>query len=175
MCDTQNNNASSSSTEERRRITNRIDTRISSLITPIDENEHINSFVNTTNDLNFADILKRKLDDSTLNESSSPSTSKIPKLATTRYYPINIATLNVRGLNDSVKQLQILDYFDLHHLDIIGLSELHVTDTSFTKIRRFKTRLTHDFFWAINDDKTDPASGCVLALTKELSRQIGRA
>src|ERR1043165_4411663 len=121
MCDTQNNNASSSSTEERQRIINRIDTRISSLITPFDENEHINSHLTNFSQESFATILKRKHEDSiTNNVSDTNRRKKIAKPTVTKYYPVNIASINVRGFNDPVKQHQILDYIKMYHLDIVG-------------------------------------------------------
>src|ERR1044072_3073835 len=174
MCDTQHNNASSLSTEERQRIINRIDTRISSLITPIDGNEHINSLLENFSQDVFAATLKRKHDELEISNISDTSRSKIAKPTVTKYYPINIASINVRGFNDSVKQHQILDYIKMYHLDIVGLSELRVTNGNFAKSQRFTNNNTHKFFWAINEDKSDPASGITLMMNKELAKHVQR-
>ena len=93
-----------------------------------------------------------------------------------RYYPVNIATLNVRGLNDQVKQHQILDYINIQRLDIIGLTELHVTNNNYAKHPRYTKNNSYDFFWAINEDSTDPdpASGCALIVKKDFSKHIQR-
>src|ERR1043165_4442225 len=115
MCDTPNNNASSSTTEERQRIITRIDTRIASLITPIDENEHINLEYCSTLQDSFTNKLKRKLEDSTVDTSVKLPNNKTMKPTINQYYPVNIATINVRGLNDHIKQHQILDYILIEH------------------------------------------------------------
>ena len=174
MCDTQHYNASSSSTEERQRITNRIDSRISSLITPIDGNEHINLEISATDNYSFVKKLKRKHDNDNITTSVSSKSNKTPKQTVNKYFPVNIATLNVRGFNDDVKQHQILDYINLMHLDIVGLTELHVTNESFTKKQCFKSNESYDFYWAIDDNKqqVDTASGCCLALKKDFSKHI---
>jgi len=38
---------------------------------------------------------------------------------------INLCTLNIRGLNDPMKQTQLINYFELQHYDIIDLTETH--------------------------------------------------
>src|ERR1044071_2175958 len=58
------------------------------------------------------------------------------------------------------------------HLDIIGLSELHVTNTNFGKNSRFISNKNYDYIWTTNGDKMDPASGCVLAVKKDLAKHI---
>src|ERR1044072_2833556 len=139
MCDTPNNNASSSSSEERQQIINRIDTRIASLITPIDENDHIDSTFPQLNNYTFEQTLKRKIEETPTEGDSNDRSTKTVRLTTTKYHPINIATINVRGFNDPVKQFQITNYIELMHLDIIGLSELHVTNPNFGKNLCFTT------------------------------------
>jgi exonuclease III len=96
------------------------------------------------------------------------------KLTINQYHLVNITTLNVRGFNDYVKQHQILDFIRIEHLDIIGLSELHVTNKSFTKHNLYTKNDLYDFYWAINDDQSDQdsASGCCLVVKKEFSKHI---
>jgi exonuclease III len=172
MCDTQHNNTSSSSKEERLRIQNRIDACISSLITPIEESKHIYSNLTNSTNNSFATILKRKIEKTTDIPLTDLRSRKAVKLTTTKYFPINIATLNVRGFNDPMKQLQILNYAKLMHLDIVGFSELHVNDSNFKKQSRFTTDQNYEFLWALNDDNLDLASGCALAIKKDLAKHI---
>ena len=89
-----------------------------------------------------------------------------------KYHPVNIVTINVRGFNDPIKQFQVTNYIKLMHLDIIGLSELHMTNTNFGKNLRFTSNKNYEYIWATNGDKTDPASGCVLVIKKDLAKHI---
>ena len=38
---------------------------------------------------------------------------------------INLYTLNIRDLNDSMKQTQLINYLESQHYDIIGLTKSH--------------------------------------------------
>ena len=38
---------------------------------------------------------------------------------------INLCTLNIRGFNDPMKQIQLINYLESQHYDIIGLTETH--------------------------------------------------
>ena len=118
--------------------------------------------------------LKWKHDNDNITSLTSIKSNKIAKPIINKYFPVNIATLNVRELNDDIKQHQILNYINIMHLDIIGLMELHVTNKNFTKKQCFKSNESHDFFWAIEDDKqsSDPISGCSLAIKKDFSKYI---
>ena len=58
------------------------------------------------------------------------------------------------------------------HLNIVGLSELHVINRNFPKGRRFTANPEYKFFWAIDEDKTESAAGCALVLKNELAKHI---
>ena len=74
--------------------------------------------------------------------------------------------------NDTTKQHQFIDYFTEQKLDIIGLSELHVTNKNFSKQSRFTSDRHYDYYWAINDDSYDLVLECGLVFTKELAQHI---
>ena len=38
---------------------------------------------------------------------------------------LNLCTLNIRGLNDPIKQTQLINYLESQHYDIIGFTETH--------------------------------------------------
>src|ERR1044071_3167757 len=133
MSNNQHINASSLSAKERQRIINRIEQRICFLITPVNENEYLDPQINTIIQDSFNDKLKRKLAESTIDPTIKTPSKKVLKPTINRYFPVNIATLNVRGLNDQVKQHQILDYLAINHLDIIGLIELHIINKNYSK------------------------------------------
>src|ERR1043165_8665651 len=97
MCDDPNINTSSSSSKERLRINNRIEARISSLITLIDENEHVNLTPPYISNYSFEQILKRKITDIPNDETSNDRATKTIRLTTMKYHPVNIVTINVRG------------------------------------------------------------------------------
>ena len=65
-----------------------------------------------------------------------------------------------------------MNYIDFTHLDIVGLSELYVTKSTITKHRSFTSHAIHEFFWAINNDNFDFASGCTLLIKKDIARHI---
>jgi len=44
---------------------------------------------------------------------------------TSKNFFINLCTLNIRGLNDPMKQTQLINYLKSQHYDIIGLTETH--------------------------------------------------
>jgi hypothetical protein len=104
MCDDHNNITSSSSIEEGRRIRNRIDACISSLITLIDENEHINPETIFTPQESFNNKLKHKIsNDTVFDPSIKIPITKTLKPTINRYYLLNIDTLNIQGFNNSAK------------------------------------------------------------------------
>src|SRR6266542_4327615 len=62
---------------------------------------------------------------------------------------INLCTLNIRGLNDSMKQTQLLNYAESQHYDIIGLTETHFT--TYNNTHTFKNHPTYHAIWTIDD------------------------
>ena len=58
------------------------------------------------------------------------------------------------------------------HLDIIGLSELRVTNHNFPKNQRFTTNSDYQFFWATDENKEDSVAGCMLAVKKDISKHV---
>ena len=54
---------------------------------------------------------------------------------------INICTLNIRGLNDPMKQIQLINYAESQQYDIIGLTETYFT--TYNNTRTFKNHPTY--------------------------------
>jgi len=57
---------------------------------------------------------------------NTPIINNNPPPNSTNNYPFRIATLNVQGLNSTIKQKQIIEMCELDHISIIGLSETKV-------------------------------------------------
>ncbi len=83
---------------------------------------------------------------------------------------INLCTLNIRGLNDPMKQTQLLNYAKSQHYDIIGLTETHFT--TYNNTHTFKNHLTYHAIWTI--DNTQSHSGTDLLIHHSLSKLIIR-
>src|SRR5688572_13593329 len=105
----------------------------------------------------FKNILKRKIEENTQDHMTlNDITTKKPKPTVNKYFPVNIVIINTRGFNDTIKQHQIIDYFSLMHLDIIGFGELHVTNHNFCKSSRFTSHPLYQFYWSIEKNANDP-------------------
>src|SRR6266540_1586114 len=81
---------------------------------------------------------------------------------------INLYTLNIRDLNDSMKQTQLINYLESQHYDIIGLTETHFFTHHNT--HTFKQHLTYQAIWTL--DNTQSHSGTGLLIHKYLSSFI---
>src|SRR6266498_4203191 len=58
----------------------------------------------------------------------TPITSNNPKIINSNTHNdsfITLCTLNIQGLNDPMKQTQLMNYAKTQHYDIIGLTETH--------------------------------------------------
>src|SRR6266498_4074127 len=62
---------------------------------------------------------------------------------------INLCTLNIRGLNDTMKQTQLLNYAESQHYDIIGLTETHFT--TYNNTHTFKDHPSYHAIWTIDE------------------------
>ncbi len=83
---------------------------------------------------------------------------------------INLCTLNIRGLNDLMKQTQLINYLESQHYDIIGLTEIHFSTHYNTHI--FKQHPTYHAIWTF--DNTQSHSGTGLLIHKSFSPFIIR-
>src|SRR6266540_7212418 len=83
---------------------------------------------------------------------------------------ITLCTLNIRGLNDPMKQTQFMNYAESQHYDIIGLTETHFTTYNNTYI--FKNHPNYHAIWTL--DTTQSHSGTGLLIYHSLSKFIIR-
>src|SRR3989337_83923 len=81
---------------------------------------------------------------------------------------INIASLNVRGLNDSLKQINLINESLQHHIDILALQETHFTSPSCNYI--YNHHPTYHTIWT-HDDK-NAFSGVGLLIKHNLAKHI---
>ncbi len=83
---------------------------------------------------------------------------------------ITLYTLNIRGLNDPMKQTQLMHYAETQHYDIIGLTKTH-----FTTYNNTYTFKNHPSYHAILTlDITQSHSGTGLLIHHSLSKFIIR-
>jgi len=81
---------------------------------------------------------------------------------------INLCTLNIRGLNDPMKQIQLINYAESQHYDIIGLTETHFTTYHNTYI--FKHHPNYQAIWTI--DNIQSHSNTDILIYQSLSKFI---
>src|SRR6266498_4359154 len=58
---------------------------------------------------------------------------------------INLCTLNIQGLNDPMKQTQLINYLESQYYDIIGLTKTHFS--TYHNIHTFKQHPTYQAIW----------------------------
>ena len=104
-----------------------------------------------------------------LHPTPDPDLVKLP-CKRTLSRPINLSTINVRGLCDLLKQKMFLQHCEFLSLDIIGLSELHFKTTAPTRSIEFQNDLTYCSYWA--PDPTSTASGVGILIRKDLKNHI---
>src|SRR3989337_839464 len=85
-----------------------------------------------------------------------------------RSYNINIASLNVRGLNDSLKQINLINESFQHHIDILALQETHFTSPACKHI--YNRHPHYHTIWT-HDDK-NAFSGVGLLIKHDLAKHI---
>src|SRR6266498_4353179 len=73
---------------------------------------------------------------------------------------INLCTLNIRGLNDPMKQTQLINYVKSQQYDIISLTETHFTN--YNNIHTFKNYLTYHAIWTIDDTQSHSGTGILI-------------
>ncbi len=73
---------------------------------------------------------------------------------------INLCTLNIRDLNDPMKQTQLLNYVESQQYDIIGLTETHFT--TYNNTHTFKNHPTYHTIWTINDTQSHSSTGILI-------------
>ena len=120
---------------------------------------------------------KRKaLQQPTVPTSDIQHNSKRTELTITQR-PVNIGALNTRGYNDTRKRFQINDYIRSANMDIMGLCELHFTNSSITKGSEFKKDLEYKYYWAIDDNNktVDPASGLCLMVKNDIVKYVQKS
>ena len=169
-----NTTAPMSSSADERLINNQLDPLFHNELFP----SHLTSLTTDHNSLisTFSNILKRNSPGTPPDSNPNPHLTKLSQLYSNFVHPIKIGTLNGRGLNDSLKQKQILDYLSLSHIDICGLSELHTQKINFGKDPNFVNHPIFKFFWAFEDTaSSDPASGVCLVIHKELARHYQKS
>src|SRR6266511_2341235 len=83
-------------------------------------------------------------------------------------FNINIASLNVRGLNDSLKQINLINEALHNHIDILALQETHLTSPSCKHI--YSRHPNYHTMWAHDD--TNSFSGVGLLFKHELAKHI---
>ena len=84
--------------------------------------------------------------------------------------PLRIVTQNVRGLNDRTKQQQVIDFLDLNDIDIFGLSETKISNSS-AKIafKNFNNKY-HSYF--NNDTSSTSGSGVGIIVSNDYAKYI---
>ncbi len=80
----------------------------------------------------------------------------------------NIATLNVRGLNLTAKQIQILNYMELYNIDILRTSETKINSRS----AKFSCRSNKFVSYFATDDNNQYGSGVGIIVSKPMSKYI---
>src|SRR6266545_993038 len=83
---------------------------------------------------------------------------------------ITLCTLNIRGLNDPMKQTQLMNYAETQYYDIIGLTETHFT--TYNNTYTFKNHPSYHAIWTL--DTTQSHSGTGLLIHHSLSKFIIR-
>src|SRR3989337_2995922 len=85
-----------------------------------------------------------------------------------RSYNINIASINVRGLNDSLKQTNLINESLHNHIDILALQETHFTSPSCKHV--YNRHPNYHTIWAHDDENT--FSGVGLLIKHDLAKHI---
>src|SRR6266542_3748042 len=90
---------------------------------------------------------------------------------------INLCTLNIRDLNDPMKQTQLLNYAESQHYDIIGLTKTHFT--TYNNTHTFKDHPSYHVIWTIDESQSHSGTGILIhhSLSKLIirtSQHLGR-
>src|SRR5215213_10449224 len=92
-----------------------------------------------------------------------------PQNTKQKKYPLCTVTHNIQGLNDKVKQQQILDYITLNKIDVMGVSEtnMHPSTSKYT----FRNN-SHYRSYFNNDSPTIRGAGVGLLISNTYAKYI---
>ncbi len=84
--------------------------------------------------------------------------------------PLRIITQNVRGINDPTKRQQLIDFMDLNKVNIFGLSETKLSNsTAAFSFKQFNNKYTSFFN---NDTSSTNGSGVGIIVSKDYAKFI---
>ena len=101
----------------------------------------------------------------------TPNNNNNPPPNPTNIYPFRVATLNVQGLNSTIKQKQIIEMCEHDHISIIGLSETKISRSQSKFI--YKQLPKHTTFFD-NDSSTPMGSGVGMIISNDYAKFIHR-
>ena len=102
---------------------------------------------------------------------NTPIINNNPPPNSTNNYPFRIATLNVQGLNSTIKQKQIIEMCELDHISIIGLSETKVSHSQ----SRFIYKSTNNYTTYFDNDSSSPmGSGVGFIISNDYTKFVHR-
>src|SRR5688572_7416040 len=81
------------------------------------------------------------------------------------------ATINIRGLNDTIKQTNLINECAHHQLNIIALQETHFKSNSCQHI--FSKHPLYQSIWTY--DETNPCSGTGFLISKDIAKYLHRS
>src|SRR5262245_8019572 len=80
--------------------------------------------MNTNNNINSSPFFTSPFNMGSISHYPDPD----PSPSRNSKHPIRIITQNIQGLNDTYKFAQLINFCDLHHIDIMGLAETKLTN-----------------------------------------------
>ncbi len=83
-----------------------------------------------------------------------------PLSNTPKHFFINLYTLNIRSLNDPMKQTQLINYLDSQHYEIINLTETHFF--TYHNTHTFKQHPTYQAIWTLNNSQSHSGIGLLI-------------
>jgi exonuclease III len=86
-------------------------------------------------------------------------------------YPFRLATLNIQGLNSTIKQKQLIEMLELEHISVIGLSETKIPKSQSKFIYKHLPNFTTYFD---NDSVSPMGSGVGIIISNDYNKYIHR-
>src|SRR6266511_4557288 len=84
---------------------------------------------------------------------------------------ISCATINIRGLNDTIKQTNLINECLHHHINILAIQETHFKNQSCRHI--LSNHPLYHNLWA--HDVTNPCSGVGFLISRDIAKYIHRS
>src|SRR6266498_5206990 len=80
---------------------------------------------------------------------------------------LNLATLNVKGLNSTYKQEQLINYMNLYNIDILGLSETNIPIKQSSYTCRSKSHTSY-----FHNSNSSLGSGVGIILSNDIAKYV---